>query len=244
MNGRQGTSPPRAPGGRGSPASGALRGPHALRGCRPTVCGGNLGGRPGLATVPATESTRDLGFPQLLAAAGEGEAGALTEIYRAYQPRLLRYLRAQEPGMADDLAADVWLAVARGLGRFRGDEAAFRGWLFTIGRHRVIEHRRRQARRRTDPVPDEHLDRPVERGLGGDPAWLVVEQLGAQRTIEALVAGLPAEQAEAVLLRVLGGFDVAEVARIMGRTPGNVRVLCHRALKRLAVRINEEALAE
>ena len=47
-----------------------------------------------------------------------------------------------------------------------------------------------------------------------------------------------------MLLRVLGGFDVAEVARIMGRSPGNVRVLCHRALKRLAARMSEEALAE
>jgi len=146
--------------------------------------------------------------------------------------------------MADDLAAEVWLAVARGLGRFAGDESAFRGWLFTIARNRLIEHRRRQARRRTEPVPPERLDGPVERGAGGDPAWLVIEQLGTRETIEALVADLAPDQAEAVLLRVLGGFDVAEVARIMGRTPGNVRVLCHRALRRLAVERSAEALAE
>lgn|SRR5690606_36345213 len=146
--------------------------------------------------------------------------------------------------MAEDLAADVWLAVARGMDTFEGDEAGFRGWIFTIARHRLIEHRRRQARRRTDPLPTERLDRAVERGPGGDPAWLVIEQLGAQRTIEALVADLAPDQAEAVLLRVLGGFDVAEVSRIMGRSPGNVRVLCHRALKRLATRMSEEALAE
>lgn len=194
--------------------------------------------------VPPTETTRDLDFPALLAAAVQGEQRALTEIYRAYQPRLLRYLSAQEPGMADDLAADTWLAVARGLGRFRGDEAGFRGWIFTIARHRVIEHRRRNMRRRTEPMPHDRLDGPVERGLGGDPAWLVVEQLGVRETVETLVAGLPADQAEAVLLRVLGGFDVAEVARIMGRSPGNVRVLCHRALKRLAARMSQEALAE
>jgi RNA polymerase sigma-70 factor (ECF subfamily) len=157
---------------------------------------------------------------------------------------LLRYLRAQEPGMADDLAAEVWLAVARGLGRFSGDEAGFRGWLFTIARHRLIEHRRRQARRRTQPMPLDRLDGPVERGLGGDPAWLVLDQLGVQETIESLVADLTSDQTEAVLLRVLGGFDVAEVARIMGRSPGNVRVLCHRALTRLATRMSEEALAE
>ncbi|MFO7280728.1 MAG: sigma-70 family RNA polymerase sigma factor [Thermoanaerobacterales bacterium] len=188
-----------------------------------------------------TNGARDLGFTSLLALARQGEHGALTQIYRAYQPRILRYLRAQEPDMADDLAADVWLAVARGLGRFQGDEGGFRSWIFTIARHRVVEHRRRQQRRRTDPVPDERLDHPVERGLGGDPAWLVVERVGAQQAIEAVVRELPPDQAEAVLLRVLGGFDVAEVARIMGRTPGNVRVLCHRALRRLAARRSAEA---
>jgi RNA polymerase sigma-70 factor (ECF subfamily) len=194
--------------------------------------------------VPPTETTRDVDFSSLLVAARQGEERALTEIYRAYQPRLLRYLRAQEPGMADDLAAEVWLAVARGLSRFNGDEAGFRGWVFTIARHRVIEHRRRNARRRTELMSNDRLDGPIERGLGGDPAWLVVEQLGVQETVEMLVTGLAPDQLEAVLLRILGGFDVAEVARIMGRSPGSVRVLCHRALKRLAARMSQEALAE
>jgi RNA polymerase sigma-70 factor (ECF subfamily) len=199
--------------------------------------------------VPPTESTHIDGFPTLVAAAREGNPRALTEVFRTYQPRLLRYLRAQERDMAEDLAADVWLAVSRGLGRFDGDEAGFRSWLFTIARHRVIEHRRRAARRRTDPVPDRDFDRPVDRGWGGDPAWLVIEQLGAQETVEAMVAGLPPEQVEAILLRVVGGLGVAEVARIMGRSPGNVRVLSHRALKRLAARAgapraDAEALAE
>jgi RNA polymerase sigma-70 factor (ECF subfamily) len=194
--------------------------------------------------VLPTSALLEHGFADILAAARAGDSDALTELYRTYQPRVLRYLRAQEPQMADDLAAEVWLAVARGLDRFDGDERGFRGWLFTIARHRLLEHRRRQARRRTDPLPAERLDGAVERGWGGDPAWLVIEQLGAQQTIEELIADLAADQAEAVLLRVLGGFDVAEVARIMDRSPGNVRVLCHRALKRLATRMSEEALAE
>jgi RNA polymerase sigma-70 factor, ECF subfamily len=197
-----------------------------------------------VSRVPPTDTTRDVDFVSLLAAARQGEQRALTEIYRAYQPRLLRYLRAQESGMADDLAAETWLAVARGLSRFHGDEAGFRGWVFTIARHRVIEHRRRNARRRTELMSHDRLDGPIEHGLGGDPAWLVLEQLGVQETVEMLVAGLAPDQAEAVLLRVLGGFDVGEVARIMGRSPGSVRVLCHRALKRLAARMSQEALAE
>src|SRR5262245_24014517 len=136
-----------------------------------------------VVSVRPTETTRDLDFPALLAAAVQGEQRALTEIYRTYQPRLLRYLTAQEPGMAPDLAAEGWLAVAPGLGRFQGDEAGFRGWIFTIARHRLIEHRRRNVRRRTDPVPHDLLDGPVERGIGGDPAWLVIEQLGVRETV-------------------------------------------------------------
>jgi RNA polymerase sigma-70 factor (ECF subfamily) len=176
----------------------------------------------------------------VLAAAGGGEHWALTELFRAYQPPLLRYLRAQEPGMADDLAGEVWVAVADHLAGFEGDETGFRSWLFTIGRYRLIEHRRRAARRRTDPVPHERLDGPVERGFGGDPSWLVLDQLAAQEAIDNLVAGLSPDQAEAVLLRVVGGFDVPEVAQIMERSAGSVRVLCHRALRRLASQFADE----
>lgn len=183
--------------------------------------------------MPGT-TTIEPGFAEVLVAARGGDKAALGEMFRSYQPRLLRYLRAQERDMADDLAAEVWLAVARGLDRFTGDEAGFRGWLFTIARHRVIEVRRRRARRRTEPLPSARLDGPVDHGWGGDPAWLVLEQLGAQRAVDEIIDVLTPDQAEAVLLRVLGGFDVAEVARIMDRSPGHVRVLCHRALKRLA----------
>ncbi|MGH9112278.1 MAG: RNA polymerase sigma factor [Acidimicrobiales bacterium] len=176
----------------------------------------------------------------MLDAAGRGEHWGLTELFRAYQPPLLRYLRAQEPAMADDLAGDVWVAVARQLTRFQGDETGFRSWLFTIARYRLIEHRRRAARRRTDPLPHDRLDGAVEYGFGGDPAWLVLDRLAVQEAIDTLVSDLSPEQAEAVLLRVVGGFDVLEVAQIMDRTPGSVRVLCHRALRRLATRFGEE----
>jgi RNA polymerase sigma-70 factor (ECF subfamily) len=179
-----------------------------------------------------------------VAAAREGSPDALTDLFRTYQPLLLRYLRAQERGMADDLAADVWVAVAGGLGRFDGDEAGFRSWLFTIARNQLIGHRRKVARRRTEPVADHDINRADEWGWGADPAWQVVRQLGVQQTVETLAAGLPVDQAEVILLRVVGELDVAEVARITNRSSGHVRVLCHRALRRLATRVDAEALAE
>jgi len=186
---------------------------------------------------------RDIDLPDVVAAAGKGEHWALTELYRAYQPPLLRFLKAQAPVAADDLAGDVWLAVARGLEAFVGDEAGFRAWLFTIARHRLIDHRRRETRQRTDLVASERLDTLDEWGLGGDPALEVLDRLGAQGAVDALVAELSPDQAEAVLLRVVGGLTVAETARIMQRPPGGVRVLCHRALRRLAAQHGEGAVA-
>jgi RNA polymerase sigma-70 factor (ECF subfamily) len=185
---------------------------------------------------------RDADLPDVVAAAGKGEHWALTELFRAYQPPLLRFLRAQEPRVADDLAGEVWIAVARGLDQFRGDEPGFRGWLFTIARRRLIDHRRRTARQRTDVVASETLDTADEWGLGGDPAAAVLERLTAQGAVETLVAELTPDQAEAVLLRVVGGLSVAETARIMQRPAGAVRVLCHRALRQLATRFGDDVV--
>lgn len=185
---------------------------------------------------------RDTELPDVVEAAGRGEHWALTELFRAYQPRLLRYLRAQAPEAADDIASEVWICVARSVGQFEGSESGFRSWLFTIARRRLIEHRRRQARQRTAALLPE-FDPLSLSNHGGDPAADVLDRLGAQGAVDELVAELTPEQAEAVLLRVVGGLPVAEVARIMDRPAGTVRVLCHRALRRLAVRYGGEVPA-
>ena len=66
-----------------------------------------------------------------------------------------------------------------------------------------------------------------------DTETQAVERLTAQSAVEALVGCLPADQAEIVLLRVLGDLDVADVAEIVGKSKGAVRVSQHRALQRL-----------
>jgi len=75
----------------------------------------------------------------VLASAKEGAEWAVTELYRDLNPRLLGYLRAREPRAADDLVADVWLAVAQHSGVSRGARKAFRGWLFSIARRRLAD---------------------------------------------------------------------------------------------------------
>lgn len=169
-------------------------------------------------------------FEAVLAAAKAGAEWAITALYRDLHPRLLRYLRVQEPNDAEDLASETWLAVASDLPRFEGDEVAFRRWLFTIARHRLIDLRRRTASRRTDLVAGHWLD-----GLDGtrDTQAEALSGLATEAAL-ARIATLPPDQAEVVLLRVLAGLDANDVAEIMGKPPGTVRVLQYRALKRLA----------
>jgi RNA polymerase sigma-70 factor (ECF subfamily) len=168
-------------------------------------------------------------FERVLAEAKAGAEWAITTLYRDLQPSLLRYLRSQAPADGEDLASEVWLDAASSLIRFEGDETAFRRWLFTIARRRLIDLRRRDGRRRAVLDPLDHslaaaTTDPEDRLLAASEAEVAL----------ARIASLPPDQAEIVLLRVIGGFAVNDVAVIVGKKPGAVRVLQHRGLKRLA----------
>jgi RNA polymerase sigma-70 factor, ECF subfamily len=176
-------------------------------------------------------------FPAVLAAAARGDEDAFGRLWRELQPRLLRYLLVIAPGAAEDVASEAWLAVVRGIGRFQGNEASFRAWVFTIARHKAIDGRRRGARQPGEDVPIAGLADPA---APDDPADAALEGISTRAAL-ALIATLPADQAEAIMLRVLAGLDVGRVAAIMGKRPGTVRVLTHRGLRRLAERLGAGA---
>jgi RNA polymerase sigma-70 factor (ECF subfamily) len=154
---------------------------------------------------------------------------------------MVGYLRSRAGADAEDLASETWLAVARGLSSFSGDEAAFRSWVFTIAHRRLVDHHRAVARRprlrslaRADG--DDH-EAPLEVQAPDDPAGEVLATLAAEDAVGRIVALLPKDQADIVLLRVVAGLPVEDVASITGRRAGTVRVLQHRALRRLADRL-------
>ena len=174
-------------------------------------------------------------FTDLLGRAQVGEPAAFAEVFSRTQPMLLRYLRGLRAGEPEDIASETWIAVLGGLGSFHGDEGAFRGWLFTVARHKLIDAQRAGARRNTTPVGESISE--FADTAAADTADLVLERAGTTAALAA-VASLPPDQAEAVLLRVVGGLDVAATAAVMGRSPGAVRVLTHRGLRTLAARVS------
>jgi RNA polymerase sigma-70 factor, ECF subfamily len=178
-----------------------------------------------------------LRFPDLLVAVQGGDEQAFAVLWRDLQPAVLRYFQVAAAEAAEDLAADTWMPVIGGLGRFGGDERAFRAWVFTIARHRAIDWRRQTGRRPTSV----QLQLLTELRAPDDPVAAVLEGQSTRAAL-ALLAELPPDQAEVVALRVLGGLEVAEVARIVGKRPGTVRVLAHRGLRRLARRVDAAGL--
>ncbi len=174
-------------------------------------------------------------FPDVLAAAQDGSEDAFTQLWLDGNAALLRYLRVIAAEAADDIAADTWVHVVRGIARFRGDEAGWRAWLFTTARRRMVDQARRRARRPEAPigdVPDSELP------ATGDAADIALEHLSTRAAI-ALLADLPPLQAEVILLRVVAGLDTEAVAKLVGRSPGAVRVAAHRGLRRLAQILTE-----
>ena len=168
-------------------------------------------------------------FRDTLAEAKAGDDAAFTRLFRDVQPALLRYLRLIAPD-AEDVASETWLQVVSGLRRFRGEEQEFRAWLFTIARHRAADSGRSRARRPAVPLELTEADQLLTSPDAADQALEAV----STRAVLTLIASLPGDQAEIIMLRVVAGLEAREVARIVGKTPGAVRVAAHRGLRKLA----------
>jgi RNA polymerase sigma-70 factor (ECF subfamily) len=178
---------------------------------------------------------REAPFDRVLAAARAGEGWALAELFRDLHPRIRRYLTSFAPAVADDIASDTWIDVVRSLDRFRGDASDLRALSFSFARTRLSEVR--------DMTP---LDEDVMASLEATPridapipasAADLDAVGGALDTDAALerVMSLPVEHAEVILLRVLGGLSIEEVAATVGKPGRAVRSIERDALQHLAI---------
>ncbi|MBI1758196.1 MAG: sigma-70 family RNA polymerase sigma factor [Actinobacteria bacterium] len=153
---------------------------------------------------------------------------------------LLRYLRVVAGDAAEDVASETWLRVIGGLGGFSGEEPGFRAWLVRIARNTLMDGHRRRFRRPETLTPDlTRADGPSV----PDVADTVIDRIGTEDALR-LVARLPAEVAEMVTLRVVMGLEVADVAALVGRSPGAVRVAVHRGLRRLADQLRADGVTQ
>ena len=182
------------------------------------------------STAPTGTDAPDAHLTAALTAARAGDEAAFREIYRAVQPSLLRYVRGLIGADAEDVASEAWLQISRDIRGFEGDFVRFRGWAATVARHRAIDHARHRGRRPQTVVAVDDL---ADIADPQDTANAASDAIATHDAIR-LIATLPPDQAEAVLLRVVVGLDAAAAGRILGKRPGAVRTAAHRGLRRLA----------
>jgi len=177
-------------------------------------------------------------FPRVLAAACAGGEWAWRELYEAVAPQLTRYLRARGVPEPDDVVGETFVKVVRYIEGFEGDEAAFRTWVFTIGRNLVVDDLRKRSRRPVDVATDEQLLRAAPRGDAEDDAMRDL----ATAHVEEVLANLSVDQRDVLLLRILGGLTIGEIALVVGKKEGAVKMLQARGLAAIRKQISVGAV--
>jgi RNA polymerase sigma factor (sigma-70 family) len=161
------------------------------------------------------------------------------ELYERHLEDVFRYVLRRVPSVTDaeDITSEVFAAAAAGLSRF-GRRCEPRLWLLGIARRKIADALRRRAVRR------ETLASELGGGSGAaDPLWealvavegpeMALMRAEARRVVHELLAELHADQREAMLLRYMERLSIAEIAVVMGRSPGSVTGLLQRARETL-----------
>lgn len=176
-------------------------------------------------------------FPSLLSAARGGADWAWTRLYDGLAGPVRGYVRSAGAAEPDDLVGEIFLQVVRDLPRFSGDDVAFRAWVFTIARHRLLDDVRARKRRPVEPSPAATFDRSA----GPDAADETLDRLDDRRLRE-LVRQLVPDQRDVLLLRIFGDLTVPEIAAALGKRPGAVKALQRRGLAALCRELERQGV--
>jgi RNA polymerase sigma-70 factor (ECF subfamily) len=196
---------------------------------------GNRGGRRESGAVAARSTITHLDRDRTLVEAARRDPERFEALYRRYLAQVYSYAYYElgHHHDAEDATERTFLAALTNLHRFEeraraedGDGAStFRVWLFRIARNTVANQRRRDRRHPVAPL-DAAAVLPDPMDVEGGTA-LRDEAAAAWRA----VGRLPAERRRALVLRFVEEMSTAEIAGVLGRSEGAVRVLIHRALR-------------
>ena len=163
-------------------------------------------------------------FAETLVGAKRGDDWAWETLYRTLVGPVTGYLASRGARDPEDLAAEVFLQVARDIHRFDGDEDSFRSWVFVIAHRRLIDARRSAERRPT-------ITGPIEKDpLGGNVEEEAIEELALVHMRE-LFEMLTNDQRDVLALRVVADLSLEETAKVMGKKVGAIKALQRRALQ-------------
>ncbi len=192
--------------------------------------------RMALVTPPdrCVPQAADEGERSLVDRARAMDAEAWDALYAQHYGAVWRYVRFRlgDAGLAEDVAAEVFLEAVRGIGRYQYRGTPFRAWLYRIAHHLTADVRRKaRARHQHEAAGAETaVDVACEDFA---PAFQ------REHDIQRALALLSDDQQQVVILRFFEGLSVSETAEVMGKRTGAVKSLQHRALERLRAILGE-----
>jgi len=173
------------------------------------------------------------GFSSVVQAAVAGAEWAWARLYEDFAPYVRGYARGHGATDPDDLVSEVFLRAVKNLSSFEGGPNDFKAWILTIAHHRLVDEIRARTRRPLELAPDDVL---AAHGAVRDAETEAVDRVHLAAVLDATRTLVPAQR-DVLLLRVVAGLSVEEVARITGKGVVNVRVLQHRAVAALRRKI-------
>lgn len=161
---------------------------------------------------------------RLVSSASAGDRKAYESLYRDYFPKISRFVsfRVSHKETAEDLVAEIFVKAWESL-QGSSEVSSFPKWLFTIARNRVIDHYRTKR-----PVADLfELENFLEYE---DNIVNTIDSNIASRQFLEVLGELPPDQQQVIRLKFLEDLQNEEIAAIIEKTPGTIRVIQHRAI--------------
>ncbi len=162
---------------------------------------------------------------QIIKEAQQGARSAVAALYHKYHAPVYRYIvyRVGDASVADDLTSDVFCSMVKHIGRYEERGRPFLAWLYTIAGNVVKMHYRQQQKREFEPLPEEMIDHHAT------PSDIAQTNM----THDQLMAAMPhlsEIQRQVILLKFIEGYSNREIAAILDKKEGNIRILQHRAI--------------
>jgi RNA polymerase sigma-70 factor (ECF subfamily) len=178
-----------------------------------------------------------------LVEAAQADPAQFEALYRKYLAQVysFAYYELRDHHEAEDATERTFLAALSSIGRFEerarpadgAGASTFRVWLFQIARNAVAQRRRHRRR---------HPEAPLEAATGVAGSF-DVEAAAVRRdeagSAVAALSRLPGDRRRALILRFVDEMTTKEIAGILGRSEGAVRVLIHRALRSVARELDD-----
>ena len=154
---------------------------------------------------------------------------ALAQLYEENFDRIYRYivLKIGERTEAEDMTQQVFLKAIQSISSFKLKKGTpFSAWLYRIAHNQIVDYWRKKSRRATVPLDEALADRDPE------PEKALEHKLDIEE-LSLATRGLTKAQQEVIALRFTGEMNIAQVARVMGKSEGAVKALQHSAIASL-----------